>query len=78
MKTISSLALLFLLAGSARSQTLKLPARPANAMSGSEFAKSIVPLELKEREQKIYEQVAAGNVPDFCALAGACVAGCGR
>ena len=34
-------------------------------MSGSEFAKSVEALDSKEREQKIYQQIAAGNVPDF-------------
>ena len=65
MKIAKSFLLLFLLAVSANAQTLKLPPRPAKAMSGSEFAKAIAPLELREREEKIYEQVALGNVPDF-------------
>jgi hypothetical protein len=65
VKVINALVMLFLPAAAALSQTLKLPPRPANALSGSEFAKSVTPLELREREQKIYEQVALGNVPDF-------------
>ena len=65
MKTITVLALLLLLAGSARSQTLKLPERANDAVSGSEFAKMITPLDARAREQKIYEQVALGNVPNF-------------
>ena len=57
--------LLLFLAVSVNAQTLKLPPRAAGAMSGSEFAKSITPLEIREREEKIYEQIALGNVPDF-------------
>jgi len=47
------------------SQTLDLPARPASAPSGSEFAASVTNLERPEREEKIFAQVTAGNVPDF-------------
>jgi hypothetical protein len=65
MKRFGALVLLLLVTGSGWSQTLKLPPRAADAMSGSEFAKSIEALDSKEREQKIYQQVAAGNVPDF-------------
>src|ERR1700729_615378 len=65
MKIARLFLLLLLLAGSVGAQTLNLPPRPAGAMSGSEFAKSIAPSELREREERIYEQVALGNVPDF-------------
>jgi hypothetical protein len=65
VKINKSFLWLLLLAASANAQTLKLPPRPAGAVSGSAFAKSIMPLELREREEKIYEQVALGNVPDF-------------
>ncbi len=66
-RRLSTLAVLFLLflCGLLRAQTLDLPPRPTNAISGSEFAKSIVPLERPEREEKICEQVALGNVPEF-------------
>ncbi len=46
-------------------QTLDLPPRPANALSGAEFARRITPLDLVEREQEVVAQVTAGNVPDF-------------
>jgi hypothetical protein len=58
-----TLALAYVSAG--QTQTLDLPARPANALRGSEFAKSIASLERPDREEKIYFQVALGNVPDF-------------
>jgi hypothetical protein len=56
---------LSLLFQSACSRTLNIHARPANAISGSAFAKSIASLERPEREEKIYRQIALGNVPDF-------------
>ncbi len=64
---LSTLAvlLLLLLCGRLHAQTLDLPPRPTDAMSGGELAKSIIPLERPEREEKIYEQVALGKVPDF-------------
>jgi len=46
-------------------QTLDLPSRPANAPTGTEFAKRITPLDLNEREKEITTQVTAGNVPNF-------------
>jgi hypothetical protein len=48
-----------------QAQTLNLPSRATNAITGSEFARSIVPLERSEREQKAYDQVAQGNIPQF-------------
>src|ERR1700722_1102085 len=65
MKRFGALVLLLLLAGNSWSQMLKLPLRAAGAMSGSEFAKSIEALDSKQREQKIYQQIVTGNVPDF-------------
>ncbi len=57
--------LLWVLCEHSQAQTLALPPRPTNAISGSEFAKTIVTLERPEREEKIYAQIALGNVPDF-------------
>jgi hypothetical protein len=54
-----------LVASSLPVQTLPLPPRPADALAGTEFAKSIASLNQAEREQKIYDQIAAGNIPDF-------------
>ena len=55
----------FLLVVAARSQTLSLPPRPASAMAGSQFAESIKSLELQAREEKIFSEIMAGNVPEF-------------
>jgi hypothetical protein len=54
-----------LLCISLRAQTLDLPPRPTNALSGSAFAERIAPLDLSEREQEVIAQVTAGNVPAF-------------
>jgi hypothetical protein len=48
-----------------RGQTLALPPRPAGALTGSEFAQRVATLELPAREQEIFAQITAGNVPDF-------------
>ena len=47
------------------SQTLNLPARQATALSGSQFEATIASstLSLTNRENMIYTQVSAGNVP---------------
>lgn len=48
-------------------QELKLKKRNHNALSGTEFAKSIADtsLSLVDREKKIFEEVRSGNVPTF-------------
>lgn len=46
-------------------QTLTLPPRPANALSGAQFIEKITPLDLRTRENEIFAQIASGNVPDF-------------
>jgi len=49
------------------SQTLNLPTRQTNALSGSQFEATIASstLSLTNRENMIYTQVSAGNVPNF-------------
>jgi len=54
-----------LLCTSLEAQTLDLPPRPADALTGTEFAKRIAPLDLAEREREIVAQVTSGNVPNF-------------
>src|SRR6201999_2372316 len=58
-------AWVFLFSQTIFAQMLDLPSRPAGAMQGSVFAKSIESLNRTEREEKVYEQIALGNVPDF-------------
>jgi len=49
------------------SQTLNLPTRQSTALSGSQFEATIASstLSLTNRENMIYAQVSAGNVPNF-------------
>ena len=53
------------LIGSAYSQTLDLPPRSSSALTGTEFAARITPLDLADREKEIVAQVTSGNVPNF-------------
>ncbi len=46
-------------------QTLPLPTRPQEALSGSEFKNQVEQLSLENREAEIYSHIMAGNVPDF-------------
>ncbi|TAK99991.1 MAG: hypothetical protein EPO07_10250, partial [Verrucomicrobia bacterium] len=46
-------------------QSPSLPERATNSPSGSEFAKRIASLDFTERENAIYEEITAGNVPHF-------------
>lgn len=58
-----SLALLVL--AKASIGVLELPKRRPGAISGAAFAQQVAPLSLEDREQRIWEEVSAGNVPDF-------------
>lgn len=64
MKTLLQIALICL-AGSVPAQNLPLPARGANAPSGSEFARKISGLNLPQRDRAVEEAVLVGNIPDF-------------
>jgi len=57
--------LLLALSPSLRAGSLDLPSRPPTAPKGTEFARSITPLPLQKREEKILAEVMAGNVPPF-------------
>src|SRR5207244_4151946 len=56
---------LALVARVAPAQVLPLPDRATDAPVGSEFVRRITSLEFTNREQEIFAQVIAGNVPDF-------------
>ena len=56
---------LLLLCVSLPAQTLDLPPRASNALSGAEFTARITPLDLAEREQEVVAQITAGNAPNF-------------
>jgi hypothetical protein len=65
MKNVLLAGLLLSVGSTPDTRTLDLPPRPASAPSGTEFARSIAALPLKEREEKIRAEVLAGNVPAF-------------
>lgn len=65
MKIIFTSTLLLLLTLQIFSQTLNLPPRQQNALTGSEFAQLVWDLSLTDRENEIYSQVMSGNIPDF-------------
>jgi len=44
---------------------LRIPRRRPDAVGGSEFARTIQDLPLQVREERIWREVTAGNVPDF-------------
>ncbi|MEO7299768.1 MAG: hypothetical protein ABI042_14470 [Verrucomicrobiota bacterium] len=46
-------------------QTLNLPARSKDAVSGSQFSERIKSLELQQREKLIFAEATQGNVPEF-------------
>ena len=54
-----------LLNASVQAQRLHLPVRATNALGGAEFVRRIATLDLAERENEVYAQVVAGNVPNF-------------
>jgi hypothetical protein len=46
-------------------QILDLPPRPAHAPGGSEIAAEVRALDLEAREERIYAEIAGGNVPEW-------------
>lgn len=65
MKFAILLALQALFSVSAFAQTLNLPERPEDALTGSEFADLVWSDPLAVRENAIYTEVMSGNIPDF-------------
>ncbi len=56
---------LLLLPISVLADTLALPARAANAQTGSQLKEYLSPLSLSLREEAIYTEITSGNVPTF-------------
>jgi len=56
---------LLALASGVFAQTLNLPGRDSKAIGGKAFAEKISTLDFAQREQEIFEEVIAGNVPAF-------------
>jgi hypothetical protein len=57
--------LLLLLPACAGAQSLSVPPRAQDALSGTEIIAALTPLSLEDREERIYHEVLQGNVPDF-------------
>lgn len=67
MKTLTLMLALFLGLGSfATAQpVLTLPPRPDGAITGAAFKDEILNLPRRAREQRIFEEIESGNIPDF-------------
>ncbi|WP_406693872.1 hypothetical protein V5E97_22815 [Singulisphaera sp. Ch08] len=65
MKNTVITLFLMSLGSSVRADELDLPPRLSSAQNGTEFARSIADLPLKEREAKILAEFERGNVPRF-------------
>src|SRR5688572_26308525 len=65
MRFVSILLASFALPSLLLSQSLELPPRPTDAVAGSKFVALIESLDLPSREEKIFSEIKAGNVPDF-------------
>lgn len=44
---------------------LSIPPRPADAKTGSQFMQQVLNMTFEQREVEIYNQLSAGNIPDF-------------
>ena len=44
---------------------LKIPPRPSDAVSGSQFMESIASLSIETRETRVLEEISKGNIPNF-------------
>ncbi|MGE5315938.1 MAG: T9SS type A sorting domain-containing protein [Acidobacteriota bacterium] len=51
--------------GSALPNPIQIPARPAGAVTGSQFMASVQSMTFAEREEAIYQEISKGNIPDF-------------
>ncbi|MBE2278929.1 MAG: T9SS type A sorting domain-containing protein [Ignavibacteriaceae bacterium] len=65
MKNFTILICLLFLTNTGISQTLNLPGRQPDALTGSQFATLVWNFTLTDRENAIYAQIMSGNIPDF-------------
>mgnify|MGYP007060732291 FL=1 len=65
MKTIISVIFNIIFWVTSFSQTLPVPPRSSNALSGSAFVNLIWSMPRDQREEQIYSQVISGNIPEF-------------
>jgi hypothetical protein len=62
---MSALSAGFLRAGEAPDLTRGIPAASPDALTGSQFAESVLNIDRHERERAILDQLVAGNLPSF-------------
>ena len=60
-----ALAVLLAVQALAADRVLRLPARRPEAVGGVQFAREISGLAQREREERVWREVASGNVPNF-------------
>ena len=65
MKTIIYSILNIIIWSTTFAQTLLVPTRPLDAISGSDFISLIWSMPRDQREEQIYSQVIKGNIPNF-------------
>lgn len=65
MKNFIVIVYLILISSKVSSQTLPIPTRPTNALSGSAFVNVIWSMPRDQREEQIYSQIISGNIPNF-------------
>ncbi len=65
MAAIAAPAVLAALACGPAAPTIDLPDRPPDAPGGTEIVEQVRDLSLEAREERIYAEVARGNVPDW-------------
>ncbi|MBK7632119.1 MAG: T9SS type A sorting domain-containing protein [Ignavibacteriales bacterium] len=65
MKTIIYAILNIIIWSTTFAQTLPVPPRPLNAVSGSDFINLIWSMPRDQREEQIYSHVITGNIPNF-------------
>ena len=61
----SALGIKYLNAATVVAETAGVPPRSAQALTGSQFAASVLAMDRHEREQAILEQLLQGNLPSF-------------
>lgn len=65
MRTIVFILCICIISSFSYSQTLPIPPRSSEALSGSAFVNLIWSMPREQREEQIYSQVTSGNIPNF-------------
>lgn len=65
MRKLLYLFTLIILSQLSIAQTLNIPPRPSNAISGTAFANLVWSASREQREEEVYAQIMSGNIPNF-------------